>query len=740
VPSGDACADADQISACVGVDEGDRCTVLGSPGLCKAGVCVRGCGDGFVDTSSGEECEGTDLRGLTCQTFGAPDYYEGSLGCSEECRFDTSTCSGFCGDGLRNGPELCDGTPPETFCTNLGFSRGLLSCSQDCARIAEDCMTLAVGGLVGSPAEVSAVSGRSAADFWIGTLAGEIYHFDGGRFSFESFVGGSVRRIAASSARVLAATNSMVFEKQPDGSWQSTGPTLTSITDLKAAPGGDVYLVGQNGAGTLWADRGSGWENLDSELYADLGAQPPPPQLRTTFAESDGSIWVGGGRFSLWGPSQSYLAHFDGTQWTTKFFDNGPPITHIARTGDDIVVGTTFGLWRLTGSAMENLEVTAGFVHAMESVHGKHVYAATANELLLFNGDKWTSVGPLNATNSQGQLWSPEPWRVYSAHGAAGLKRFDGTGVRDVEHPDFIAQGTNGAFAVGVSGNEIHQLADDGWETICAPPDCPLPATAVWPQGRDDILVIQTAPPGPTRTHTLWRWTPELGFVAIVSDVPTGNSAMLFVRSKASTAIAWSRADVVGDIGVLVIEGNQASFRLAPISDVWMASETLAFAVGNAGLVEKWESGEWTSLPSPPTDDDLLSIAGLAPDDLWVTSSGAAYHFDGTTWDSESTVARRAVFAGNTNEFLSLHVARGALLVDGSWQRIDLGVSNNSNLASLSAGISRPKIIINRRNQPTRIISRYKPWDGCALTETTCDDRIDEDCDGYIDQHDSDCN
>ena len=57
------------------------------------------CGDGAV--SAGEQCDGSQLDGQSCQDLG---FDGGSLGCTDACRFDTSGCTGkpaACGDSSR---------------------------------------------------------------------------------------------------------------------------------------------------------------------------------------------------------------------------------------------------------------------------------------------------------------------------------------------------------------------------------------------------------------------------------------------------------------------------------------------------------------------------------------------------------------------------------------------------------------------------------------------------------------
>jgi hypothetical protein len=48
-----------------------------------------GCGDGVAQPELGEECDGDDLRGFSCQSFG---FSSGQLSCSFSCTFDTSGC------------------------------------------------------------------------------------------------------------------------------------------------------------------------------------------------------------------------------------------------------------------------------------------------------------------------------------------------------------------------------------------------------------------------------------------------------------------------------------------------------------------------------------------------------------------------------------------------------------------------------------------------------------------------
>ncbi len=103
--------------------------------------CLAGpeCGNGTAE--SGEECDGSDLRGRACADFGFAG--GGTLSCDGDCNYDTTSCQGggSCGDGVCDaGEEECDGADlcGQT-CGSLGYDGGLLSCSAACAMDTSGC-------------------------------------------------------------------------------------------------------------------------------------------------------------------------------------------------------------------------------------------------------------------------------------------------------------------------------------------------------------------------------------------------------------------------------------------------------------------------------------------------------------------------------------------------------------------------------------------------------------------------
>lgn len=96
---------------------------------------VGRCGDGVIQAVFGEQCDSTQVSGATCVGLG---YYGGELVCAEDCSaLDESDCIavGRCGDGTvqTSQGEDCDGDDLDgRSCESLGFREGLLGCTAAC--------------------------------------------------------------------------------------------------------------------------------------------------------------------------------------------------------------------------------------------------------------------------------------------------------------------------------------------------------------------------------------------------------------------------------------------------------------------------------------------------------------------------------------------------------------------------------------------------------------------------------
>jgi cysteine-rich repeat protein len=101
------------------------------------------CGDGHLDGDRGEECDGADLGGATCQSQSVK-YVGGQLACTDTCQFDFTGCVSVhtpsCGDGILDPGEQCDGTVQGVTCESLRYAGGTIGCTADCRLDLSHCL------------------------------------------------------------------------------------------------------------------------------------------------------------------------------------------------------------------------------------------------------------------------------------------------------------------------------------------------------------------------------------------------------------------------------------------------------------------------------------------------------------------------------------------------------------------------------------------------------------------------
>lgn len=113
------------------------------------------CGNDIIEGT--ELCDGTDLGGFSCSSFG---FVGGSLNCNSDCDgFDTIQCTSeptvICGNGILEPGEQCDGTNFGSItCEIFGYPPGELTCSSSCRIDISQCIpkpTVCGDGTIQSP-------------------------------------------------------------------------------------------------------------------------------------------------------------------------------------------------------------------------------------------------------------------------------------------------------------------------------------------------------------------------------------------------------------------------------------------------------------------------------------------------------------------------------------------------------------------------------------------------------------
>ncbi len=127
---------------------------------------------------------------------------------------------------------------------------------------------------------------------------------------------------------------------------------------------------------------------------------------------------------------------------------------------------------------------------------------------------------------------------------------------------------------------------------------------------------------------------------------PASGFQAVDLRSVGNVRAMWASPEAgfwaVGDRG-LVLRFNGADFVPAPLppttNDLFGVSGEggTVVAVGAAGTVLRWKDGRWTLL-APPGSRDLYGVGVLGPDDFYVSGQGGAlYRYLAGEWSTEPT-------------------------------------------------------------------------------------------------------
>ena len=187
------CASPEQIRACQERDDGAVCDFRGNSGQCDQGVCLGAtCGDGRInvgeacddgnvvdgdgcssDCLSSEACGNGVIDTLTGETCdcGATELAAGceSLNSDEAGARCKANCTAHCGDGVLNEAEECDAAGPVGGCFAFGFDRGPLGCSSSCATVFSGCANFGFKDL-----SAPGIAGASITDMWV-SPSGALY-------------------------------------------------------------------------------------------------------------------------------------------------------------------------------------------------------------------------------------------------------------------------------------------------------------------------------------------------------------------------------------------------------------------------------------------------------------------------------------------------------------------------------------------------------------------------------------
>jgi len=624
------CVDPDQLTSCVGASDGSTCTTAGADGLCHDQVCLPAvCGDNYVTGT--EYCDGSDL-GVAGNCTDHGFYVDAPVACDSTCHYDTTMCSGRCGDSIVDtAHELCDGAPPPLSCIDFGYGAGFLDCNM-CGPGVTDCKLFGWG--FPHVTDVPMYDLHGVGDNDIYAIGGtDLEHFDGQNWSKVAIpcaaANADYRTVfALAPGDVLVAgaesTNGVVVHVTATSCTKVTTTLSSDLRDMWAQSASEVWLASD--AGVLHYD---GTQFTVSDAASVKGF--------TIWASGPSNVFVGGSGF---------LRNFDGSGWTTVA---AVPVGHansVWGTGaSDVYVGGDDGsptpnavLYHYNGSGWTQMLPTyPGEIDAVGAANGR-VFAIGVDSVLAtfalgFDGVSWNDLG-ISSTAAISSLYAISTGKVFAGAGAASqIFRYEGTtrvdqttgfegGYRLFWHS--ASEIYSIVYSSATGGKVLGYFDGTQWQsdlTSFNPED-------IWVDSTGTVFVADSS-------NGLRQWNGAATWVNLGASFPATRIA------GTSASDIW----LMTDPGAQALHHwNGASFDAAcatcnpstQLWGLWGASSSSYYAVGDSGTILHWGGSSWDPQPSGTTMT-LNAVYGLDDNNVWAVGwSGTVLHYDGATWHDVS--------------------------------------------------------------------------------------------------------
>lgn len=483
--------------------------------------------------------------------------------------------------------------------------------------------------------DLYAVWGSANNDVWFAGASGVLLHWDGSTVTqretttpkalLRGLWGTSSNDVYAAgfslSAGVGVPRTSTVLHW--DGSNWSTFPTPPDL-DISSVWGhaaigvffgtltGAIYLhdgkswniVNPSSAGNAIE---GGWATSDRSVFAVGGVQYPtmgdPIQRKGTFLKWNGT------RFVDINEAPPAVGLFGVTA------DSARDITAVGQSGTVV----RFNDAGFTSSG--TLEPLTGVGATMRGVTG-----GTEFDLV--------SVGDFGANlQYDGSTWKALPRSVYER-----FLSVSGTSpnLLSVSINDTIRSSLIQRFAAGAWITELTSTT----LSLTSIFSCPDGALAA---GSNEVVLVRSGS----------SWTQR----AVQTPVPNNVLRAVWMSGTTMWAVGggdyWEKTDMNPAAALVATGGGNFTRTTLPYSDrilrgVWGTAPNNVYAVGDGGLVLRWDGMAWQTQPTPPLGNILRGVFGRSVNDIYVVGDGGMIlHFDGSAWtleDSGTNVRLHSVF------------------------------------------------------------------------------------------------
>jgi hypothetical protein len=612
------CITSAQMLPCVGHAENDDCTFANAAGACRGGV---------------------------CEPF-------------------------FCGDGIIEALESCDGAPPPgKSCLDYGFDRGFLGCTAKCELSFEKCGSFGwTNWSIPAASSLTGVWASSPYDVYV--VGTGILHWDGSNWStammekaFADVWGSGSTDVYAVGSGVLAHWDGASWGTWDGSRWITWGPGGPANAGPAGGPGsGSFESVWGSGPDDVYAV-GSGWDpnghgGLMSHWNGQSWFQVADPVLQTTsnmtsvWGTGPGDVFVAGEVPDPVPNADGYptyhhvIFHWDGSRWSNVFTPESAVFYGFAGSGrnDVFAVGVSSD-GSAPGGATAHWDGTSWSMVAPAPEPLAAAWAGGGEVLALgwtgavfkWDGGGWVTVQAANAGAA------PSDVTVGGIYGIGGNVFAVGPGPtnfrRDSSTWSAVTPGVSGravwagapddAFAVGFEG--ISHWDGTTWASVWTPVNGGAWLDAVWGSGARDVFAV-----GGAGLVVHWDGTAWSTSTAGSESCSVGSMGKAGSGGGAGSGGSTGSGAATGSGGAGGSTGSPSP-QLCDLVSVWGSGASDVFTVnrplsdqGQSELVH-WDGTTWSTLSMSPHPVNVNELWASGPNDVYlVGGEGSIYHWDGT--------------------------------------------------------------------------------------------------------------
>jgi hypothetical protein len=333
------------------------------------------------------------------------------------------------------------------------------------------------------------------------------------------------------------------------------------------------------------------------------------------------------------------------------------------------------------------------------------------------DSEEWIPVG-----GTTRHLLAVAPWTVVGVNDNGTLGLFEGAALVQKSFEARQVLVPEPGAVLWAADDRLTVEREGAVSDLCGPASraCPYPGFSdVWSNDADEAYVLSLG--------RLYHVT-----ASTAAEIAISGTGLFHIEGTGDAL--W-----IGDEdGVQKVGGGRLLTTPGQVVDLWADASGSGLAITRDELYQA-TGGVWDPTPIwTVPDPQILSSVWRAPEggSIWVSTANV----NGGVWRIDGGVATQELLggalwiAGTSDDDVAVGRGPAGFLSNagGAFGRVNAPRSTSVHATPSAVYMVAP-------SKEASVLHRWTPWAGCASAETSCTNQVDDDCDGFIDQRDSEC-